>query len=467
LILLDLAGGAQRLACSALAQVHQQVGTETPDVDNPELLKAAFNAIQEAIGLGLVDAYHDRSDGGLIVTLLEMAFASRCGLNIKLHGEDGQQLSALFNEELGMVVQVTDSQRARFDQLMEQSGLAAHCHDLGHGSAGDVVQVSYNDNIILSESRIKLHRMWSETSYQMQTLRDNPQCAQQEYDRLLDADDCGLQSVLSFDPSEDVSAPYIGGARPKIAILREQGVNGHVEMAAAFSQAGFAAIDVPMTDINQSRVDLADFQGLVACGGFSYGDVLGAGEGWAKSILFNTRVRDQFAAYFARADAFALGICNGCQMMSNLKQIIPGAEHWPHFVRNASEQFEARYVQSKVMHSNSVVLRGMQGSLLPVVVAHGEGRAEFTGQQARQAAAAQTVLQYTDYRGEATDLYPSNPNGSVDSIAGLCNLDGRVTIMMPHPERIFRSVTNSWQSPDWGEYGPWMRMFRNARAWVD
>jgi phosphoribosylformylglycinamidine synthase len=306
----------------------------------------------------------------------------------------------------------------------------------------------------------------------MQSLRDNPECAQQEYDRLLDTADTGLFSDLSFDINQDVAAAYVGGTfiegvKPKVAILREQGVNGHIEMGAAFAQSGFSAIDVTMTDIKEQRVDLAEFKGLVACGGFSYGDVLGAGEGWAKSILFNSQVRDAFQAYFERQDAFSLGVCNGCQMMSNLKQIIPGAESWPHFVRNASEQFEARLVQTRIAQdSNSILMAGMQGSKLPVVVAHGEGRAEYT-QDGVEASLRNLAVSYIDYQGNSTERYPANPNGSPQGVAGLANDDGRVTIMMPHPERIFRTSTNSWRDNSWGEFGPWMRMFRNARVWVD
>ncbi|NND82476.1 MAG: phosphoribosylformylglycinamidine synthase [Gammaproteobacteria bacterium] len=466
LILVDLAAGQQRLACSALAQVYQQVGQETPDVDDPQILKNGFNALQAALRAGLLSAYHDRSDGGLIVTLLEMAFAARCGLELDLVGDAGAELALLFNEELGAVVQVDAQHRAAFDALMQQAGLAESCIDLGVATRGNDIKVNYNGSPIISAQRQDLHRLWSETTFHMQSLRDNPLCAQQEYDRLLDLDDSGLRSELSFDPREDICAPLAGGVRPRIAILREQGVNGHMEMAAAFDQAGFAAVDVTMTDIHSGRVSLSDFHGLAACGGFSYGDVLGAGEGWAKSVLFNSALYDQFAAYFERQDAFALGICNGCQMMSNLKQIIPGAEYWPHFVRNASEQFEARSVQSFIPETNSVLLTGMQGSLLPVVVAHGEGRAEFADQRSQQAAAEYTALQYTDYRGNPTETYPANPNGSPGGLAGLSNADGRVTIMMPHPERIFRSVTNSWRAPEWGDYGPWMRMFRNARQWL-
>jgi len=462
LLLLDLSGGKQRLACSVLAQVYQQVGTQTPDVDDSELLKNGFLALQNLVDNELISAYHDRSDGGLLITLLEMAFASRCGLNICL--KDDNALSALFNEELGVVVQVSMANKQRVASVLADYGLSDHVSELGYPTNGDLISVSCNGENVLDASRVDLHRSWSETSYHMQKLRDNPVCAEQEYDRLLDQDDTGLRSDLSFDVNEDISVPFIGGAKPKIAVLREQGVNGHIEMAAAFSQSGFSAIDVTMTDINEQRVDLADFKGMVACGGFSYGDVLGAGEGWAKSILFNARVRDEFEAYFRRQDAFALGVCNGCQMMSNLKEIIPGADHWPHFVRNASEQFEARFVQTKIAEdSNSILLDGMQGSVLPVVVAHGEGRAEYGANSVSKNTLA---LSYIDYTGETTEIYPANPNGSPHGIAGLCNDDGRVTIMMPHPERIFRSATNSWRDPHWGEYGPWMRLFRNARAWI-
>lgn len=461
LLLIDLAGGQQRLACSALAQVYNQVGTQTPDVDDADILKNGFLAIQSLVEQELITAYHDRSDGGLIVAALEMAFASRCGLELDVSAED--TLAALFNEELGALIQVPVANQAAVANVLAKYNVTSQV--IGAPSEGETVRVCVNGEQVLGTSRVAFHRVWSETTYQMQKMRDNPECAQQEYDRLIDTNDTGLFSKLSFNTNDDVSAPYIGGVKPKIAILREQGVNGHIEMAAAFDQSGFSAIDVTMTDINEGRVDLNDLQGLVACGGFSYGDVLGAGEGWAKSILFNPKVRDAFEAYFAREDAFSLGICNGCQMMSNLKEIIPGAEHWPHFVRNASEQFEARLVQSKVAaDTNSVLLAGMQGSSMPVVVAHGEGRAEF-GESGVDASTL--ALSYVDYYGQTTQTYPANPNGSPQGIAGMTNKDGRVTIMMPHPERIFRSATNSWRDESWGEYGPWMRMFRNARLWVD
>lgn len=465
LFFLDLANGQQRLACSALTQVYNQVGGDTPDVEDPEFLKTAFNTMQALIAKGLISAYHDRSDGGLIVSLLEMAFASRCGLNIDLSGSD-TAINALFNEELGMVFQVAAKNKAAVLSALNTAGASEALHEIGNPVQGDRVIVKYNNDIVVDQSRTECHRVWSATSYQMQKLRDNPECAEQEYDRLLDHTDSGLFAELSFDVNEDIAAPFIGGNKPKIAILREQGVNSHLEMAAAFSQSGFAAIDVTMSDIVDGRITLDQFHGLVACGGFSFGDVLGAGEGWAKSILFNEQIKEQFSDYFARDNAFALGICNGCQMMSNLKDIIPGAEHWPHFVRNHSEQFEARFVQTEITQNNSVLLSDMQGSKLPVVVSHGEGRAEFANQQQLTQVKEQVVLRYTDNLGHISEQYPYNPNGSPQGIAGLCNKDGRVTIMMPHPERIFRSVTNSWADPSWGQYGPWMRMFRTARRWL-
>ena len=466
LLLLDLSGGQQRLACSALAQVYNQVGTQTPDVDNAALLKSGFQAMQLLVERGIVSAYHDRSDGGLIVSLLEMAFAGRCGFEISCPGNS--PLETLFNEELGMVIQVTAEHLEEVKRVFNKEGLSDHVLELGKPVGGDLIQVEVGGEQVLQASRIELHRVWSETSYQMQSLRDNPECAQQEYDRILDTEDTGLFSKLSFKCQEDTCAPLIGGHKPKVAILREQGVNSHIEMGAAFTQAGFSAIDVTMTDIVEGRVQLddsegAEFKGLVACGGFSYGDVLGAGEGWAKSILFNDRVRDQFEAFFMRDDAFSLGVCNGCQMMSNLKEIIPGASHWPHFVRNASEQFEARFSQAEIAaDTNSVLLADMQGSQLPVLVSHGEGRAEYS----EGINSAAVALSYIDYKGDVATTYPANPNGSTAGVAGLCNDDGRITIMMPHPERIFRSITNSWNHKSWGEYGPWMRMFRNARTWV-
>lgn len=470
LLLLDLSGGKQRLACSALAQVFNQVGEETPDIDDPDLLRRGVLALQVLVERGLLAAYHDRSDGGVIVSLLEMAFASRCGLELELNAPPPDLLASLFNEEAGVVIQVLDSQRVAVAEVFAEFELTAAVHLLGQPIAGDKVNINVGGVCVHTAARSELHRLWSETTWRMQTLRDNPECAQQEYDRITDHQDTGLFFELTYDVNDDIAAPLIatsvGGAKPRVAILREQGVNGHLEMAAAFTQAGFSAVDVTMTDLINQHHSLADFVGLAACGGFSYGDVLGAGEGWAKSILFNSMLRDQFAAFFERSDAFALGICNGCQMMSNLKSIIPGAEHWPHFVRNKSEQYEARFVQAKIESTPSLFFNGMAGSSMPIVVAHGEGRAEFTDARKMASAQAQVAMRYVDYRGEPAEMYPSNPNGSPQGIASLCNESGRVTIMMPHPERIFRSVTNSWRDQEWGEYSPWMRMFRNSRVWV-
>ena len=462
LFLIDLSGGQNRLGGSILAQVFDQIGEQTPDVDDAGLLKKGFEFIQKLVSEQLVSAYHDRSDGGLLTSCLEMAFASRCGLELDVPIEDF--LSWLFSEELGAVVEVPESKSKLFKEAIAQFDLIDHVSVIGRPIKGKQVVINPKGLEPVILDRIDLHKLWSETSFHMQSLRDNPDCAKQEFARIEDEKDTGLYSKLSFDPNDNVSAPYLNLNKPSVAILREQGVNGHIEMGAAFDQSGFRSIDVTMTDLIDGRVQLDGFKGLIACGGFSYGDVLGAGEGWAKSILFNNRLRDQFESFFQRDDAFALGICNGCQMMSNLKEIIPGAEHWPHFVRNASEQFEARLVQSKIPESsNSVLLAGMQGSELPVVVAHGEGRAEYSGTVDKTFVA----LNYVDYLGNATETYPANPNGSPLGIAGLTNADGRVTIMMPHPERIFRSVTNSWADDSWGQYGPWMRMFRNARVWVD
>ncbi len=471
LLFLDIAQGKTRLSLSALAQVYQQVGAaeECPDVDDAAFLKACFLFLQAAIDQGLITAYHDRSDGGLIATLLEMAFASRCGLEIDLpqSSDSSDAIATLFNEELGAVIYVNKAKRVALNALADEFNVASALHAIGQANDSDEIIIRHAGDVVVSESRIDCHRAWSETTYQMQKLRDNPECAQQEYDRLLDKQDKGLFSDLSFDVNEDIAAPFIQtGVRPKVAILREQGVNGHMEMAASFTHAGFDAVDVTMSDLIAGRVSLDDFNGLAACGGFSYGDVLGAGEGWAKTVLYNNALRDQFSAYFERQDAFTLGICNGCQMVSNLKDIIPGTTHWPHFVKNQSEQYEARVIQAEIQESNSILLAGMAGSTMPLVVAHGEGRAEFGSNEQLSAVADQVAVRYIDSARSVATQYPSNPNGSPEGIAGLTNDDGRVTIMMPHPERIFRTVANSWSDESWGEYSPWMRLFRNARVWL-
>lgn len=470
LILVDLGKGKQRLAGSALAQVFGQVGHHVPDLDDPLALKHFFQVMQDLNQDGLIMAYHDRSDGGLITTLLEMAFAGRAGLEVDIEDYGDDAIAALFNEELGAVLQVKHCDTDTVLQVFAENGLGHHCHVIGTVANHHQVNIKFNRHVVLNAMRSDLHRAWSATTFEMQRLRDNPECAQQEYDRLLDDNDPGITPQLSFDIEEDVAAPYIAkGAKPKMAILREQGVNSQLEMAAAFDRAGFEAIDVHMSDLVEGRKNLADFNSMVACGGFSYGDVLGAGEGWAKTILFNPTVREQFEAFFARNNTIGLGVCNGCQMMSNLKSIIPGAEHWPHFVRNQSEQYEARVATVEIMHSSSLLLKGMEGSKLPIAVAHGEGRAEFANarQQSELVGSSSFALRYIDNYGKATQTYPLNPNGSPQGVAGVTTTDGRFTIMMPHPERVFRSVTNSWYPDQWGEDGPWMRLFRNARLALD
>ena len=472
LVLVDLGRGQNRLGGSILAQTYARLGQAAPDVDDAEDLKAFFAVIQGLNADGLLLAYHDRSDGGLLTAALEMAFAGHCGLALRLDGLAGarDELAAvLFNEELGALMQVRREDTEAVLAQFSAAGLGDCVAVVGAPEPGDRIRLELDGAVAFEAARGALQRRWAETSYRIQRLRDNAECADQEFERLLDERDPGLGVALGYDVNEDVAAPYIAtGVRPKVAILREQGVNGQVEMAAAFDRAGFSAIDVHMSDILAGRVSLADFKGLVACGGFSYGDVLGAGEGWAKSILFNGRAREGFQAFFERADSFALGVCNGCQMMSNLHELIPGTEFWPHFVRNRSEQFEARVAMVEVQSSASIFLQGMAGSRMPIAIAHGEGHAEYSSAEALQRADASgtVALRFVDNRGEVTERYPANPNGSPRGITGLTSRDGRVTIMMPHPERVFRAVQNSWRPDDWQEDGAWMRMFRNARVWV-
>ncbi len=464
LLYIDLGHGHNRLAASALAQVYQQTGHRGPDVDDARTLKNFFTAMQLLKQDDLLLAYHDRSDGGLITTLCEMAFAGHCGLDIELDGM-GNALPVLFNEELGAVVQIRAEHQDAVFEILQQYGLSKHSHLIGVPTDEQQILVSVNGEKVLQQNRVTLQRFWTETSYRMQALRDNPDCAGQEFASLNDENDPGLFAKLSFDLSEQVAAPFIiSGQRPKIAILREQGVNGQLEMAAAFDHAGFTAIDVHMSDIVEGRVSLADFKGLVACGGFSYGDVLGAGRGWASTVLFNARARDEFAAFFAREDTFSLGVCNGCQMLSQLTELIPGSEHWPRFERNLSEQFEARFSLVEVTKSPSVLLQDMAGSIMPIAVAHGEGRAEFA--QNDDAEKALMALRYVDHYGNASAVYPFNPNGSPAGQTGFTTTDGRVTIMMPHPERVIRSVQHSWHPDNWGRDAPWLRLFHNARRWV-
>jgi phosphoribosylformylglycinamidine synthase len=489
LLLIDLGQGKNRMGGSALAQVYKQVGDVAPDVDDAQVLKSFFELVQRLGAEGKLLAYHDRSDGGAFVTLCEMSFASHIGLDIQLDELHGDTLRALFNEELGAVVQVRNRDVAHILQLAREAGLKSVQKIAAPNQTG-MIGISRGSEKLFHENAIALQRIWSETTYRMQKLRDNPSCAQAEFDSILDASDPGLHAELTYDPNESpaIRPALVGGravvTRPRIAILREQGVNGQVEMAAAFDRAGFAAVDVHMSDIISGRVKLADFKGFAACGGFSYGDVLGAGEGWAKSILFNPRARDEFEAFFKRNDTFALGVCNGCQMMSNLHEIIPGAEHWAHFSRNQSEQFEARFVMVEVQPSPSIFFNGMAGSRMPIVVSHGEGYADFSsditpasghepslklrfGNTAKLKAAQGIVtMRYVDNYGKPTEAYPFNPNGSPQGITGLTTPDGRFSIMMPHPERVFRAVQNSWYPSEWKENGAWLRMFQNARKWV-
>jgi len=464
LILIDLGEGRNRLGGSALAQVYGATGEETADVSSATLLKAFFETIQKLSQKGLLLAYHDRSDGGLFATLVEMAFAARCGLDVQLQGLGADALAALFNEELGAVIQVRSQNREVVLAELANAGLAHTAHLIGAPSSDGFVVLQQGERSLFKEHVQQLQQLWAETSFRMQRLRDNPDCAVEAFDAIADKADKGLFAELSFDPAEDICAPFINTARPKMAVLREQGVNGQIEMAAAFDRAGFDCTDVHMSDVIEGRVSLADFQGLVACGGFSFGDVLGAGRGWANSVMFNDRARDQFDAFFHRDDSFALGVCNGCQMMSGLKSIIPGAEQWPSFERNRSEQFEARLLQVEVLDSPSIFLSGMAGSKLPLVVAHGEGRAEFaTAEQQTDVIAS---LRFLGADGLPAAAYPYNPNGSADAQTGFTTADGRFTIMMPHPERLFRTSQYSWAPDAWGEDGPWLRMFRNARKWV-
>lgn len=464
LIYIDLGKGYNRLAASALAQVYNQVGHYAPDLDEPDDLKQFFSAMQQLKQDNIILAYHDRSDGGLITTLCEMAFAGHCGLDITLSGL-GEILPVMFNEELGAVIQVRHSHVDDALAVLRENDLAHYSHVIGTITEDQQISVTVNGTKVIDSPRSRLQRFWAETSYQMQSQRDNPDCAQEEFDALLDNSDPGLHATLSFDRREHIATPFIvSGVRPKIAILREQGVNGQLEMAAAFDSAGFTAVDVHMSDILTGRTDLNDFKGLVACGGFSYGDVLGAGRGWASTILHNATARQQFTDFFNRKDTFALGVCNGCQMLSQLKALIPGSDHWPQFERNISEQFEARFSLVEIVESPSILLKGMAGSTMPIAVAHGEGRAEFAS--TKDIDNALVVMRYVDNYGKPTERYPSNPNGSARGITALTTTDGRVTIMMPHPERVTRTVQHSWHPDDWGKDGPWLRLFQNARQWV-
>ncbi|HIB97786.1 MAG TPA: phosphoribosylformylglycinamidine synthase, partial [Candidatus Thioglobus sp.] len=455
LLLIDLGFGQNRMGGSCLAQVYNQIGNIAPNLDDSSLFKKFFTVINQLNKANLISAYHDRSDGGVITTILEMAFASHCGLDI----ETNTSIEALFNEELGCVIQVSNSNKSKVIEALTEAGLADCTSTIATVNNSDTINITSNGKQIYSQSRAELHTLWSSTSYEIAKLRDNPDCAQQEFDNISQTTD-GIKTDLSFDIDHSIITPYIKtNVKPKIAILREQGVNGQVEMGAAFDKAQFDAVDVHMSDILSGRISLEEFKGLVACGGFSYGDVLGAGRGWASSILYNARAKDEFETFFNREDSFALGVCNGCQMMSNLRDIIPGSQNWPSFSRNVSEQFEARFSSVKIGKSHSIFLNDMQDSIMPIAIAHGEGKASFGGNSINNIA-----LQYVDHQGDTTQAYPHNPNGSEQGVAGVTNDSGRVTIMMPHPERVFRAVQNSHHSKDWNERSPWMRMFENARA---
>jgi len=469
LLLIDLGGGCDRLGGSCLEQVHGVFSDRVPDLDDAVNLAGFFAAIQELITDGKILAYHDRSDGGLISTLCEMAFAGRCGLDLSLEGSmasDRDSLRAhLFAEEPGAVIQVSGSHLQSVQECLARHGLKDLVTDIGSAASGHTLSIEAGGQTCLQSDLRNLHNAWNETSFEIQKLRDHPDCAKEEFSSTLEWRRPYLKTALSFNPQNNPAAPLIAGSpRPAVAILREQGVNGQVEMAAAFDAAGFRAIDVHMSDLLEKRTDLSEYQGLVACGGFSYGDVLGAGRGWAASILFQAQLKDQFAAFFERSDRFALGVCNGCQMLSSLKEIIPGTDSWPDFVANRSGQFEARLSLVKVTESMSLFFNGMAGSMLPVATAHGEGRARFQQQLLPQ---TQIALQYVDATGCTTNQYPQNPNGSPEGVTGLCSSNGRVTIMMPHPERTLRTVNFSWAPREWPEISPWQRMFFNARNWVD
>ncbi|KRG86524.1 MULTISPECIES: phosphoribosylformylglycinamidine synthase [Stenotrophomonas] len=468
--LIGLGAGKQRLGGSILAQTQADHSAlpafagEVPDLDDPQRLRGFFELIRDARQAGLLLAYHDRSDGGAFAALCEMSFASRLGLDIVLDAWGDDPFRSLFNEELGAVVQIAREDRAAFADLVERHALTECAQRIARPTTAPVVRVQLGGQSLAEWRWEELFDAWWSVTHAMQKLRDNPEAADQERAVARNFNAPGLKPKLAFDPAEDVAAPFVAtGARPKVAILREQGVNGQIEMANIFERAGFDAFDVHMSDLIEGRVQLADFRGLAACGGFSYGDVLGAGRGWATSILERPALREAFAAFFARPDTFALGVCNGCQMMSQLKAIIPGAEHWPVFLRNRSEQFEARTALLEVVESPSILLRGMAGSRLPVAVAHGEGRAEFDS--AVDQAAVDVALRYVDGDGRVAEQYPLNPNGSPDGITGLTTRDGRVTILMPHPERTPRKLNLSWAPKGWGEDAPWLRMFRNARVW--
>ena len=459
LFLVDLGFGKNRMGGSCLAQVFNQIGNNAPDLDNPKLFSQFFSLINTFNKERLITAYHDRSDGGALISLLEMAFASHCGLDIYT----SDLLPELFNEELGCIIQVPLANINRVLSSLEGIGLKTSTKRIAKINSNDEIVIYQENEIVFQEKRKNLYKKWSSTSYEIAKLRDNPECVESENNEIL-KDSSGLKVSPTFDLNESISAPYIKTAvRPKIAILREQGINGHIEMAAAFTQAGFEATDVHMSQILSGKISLSSFKGLAACGGFSYGDVLGAGRGWANSILLNSLAKDEFSEYFLRNDSFTLGVCNGCQMISNLQSIIPGSKDWPSFEKNTSEQFEARLTGVKINNSKSIFFNGMEGSIMPIAIAHGEGKANFGS----RTESSRIAMQYVNHSGDPSQTYPHNPNGSENAVAGICDESGRITIMMPHPERVFRTIQNSWHPNEWQERSPWLRMFENARKWID
>jgi phosphoribosylformylglycinamidine synthase len=462
LLVVELAS-AHRLGASCLAQAFGQLGDVPPDLDDTSRLARCFAALQELVASARLAAYHDRSDGGLVVTLLEMAFAAGLGLELDVTAVDPDPFAALFAEELGAVIEVAAADVAQVTATLVGAG--AIVHSIGRAVTGDRIRIAHAGRAVVDELRTTLRARWSHVTSAMATRRDDPACAAEEHALRLDPEAPGLTAELTFDPA---AAPAIAtGARPRVAILREQGVNGQIEMAAAFTRAGFDAVDVHMTDLASGRLALTDFAGAVACGGFSFGDVLGAGRGWAATFRYNERARAALAGFVARPSTFVLGVCNGCQMLADLADQLPGAAAWPRFVRNRSEQFEARLVLLRVERGPSIFFRDMAGSRIPVANAHGEGRAEVDAAGlASLEAAGLIAARFVDGRGDLATRYPANPNGSPGGLAALTTPDGRITIMMPHPERVFRTAQLSWHPPGWGEDSPWMRMFRNARSWV-
>ncbi|HEY5920512.1 MAG TPA: phosphoribosylformylglycinamidine synthase, partial [Kofleriaceae bacterium] len=469
LMLVDLSAGQGRLGGSCLAQVFGQLGDTPPDLDDPERLLAFFDTMQTLVADGKLLAYHDRSDGGAIVTALEMAFAAWLGLELDVTPLGVDPFRALFAEELGAIIEVPREHVEHVRTAFGRHNIGVH--GLGRAVPGDRIRVSHAGALVLDASRSELRARWSHVSHQIARRRDDTSCADEEHATRIDSTGSGLSAKLGFDPAEDIAAPFIAkGARPRVAILREQGVNGQIEMAAAFTRAGFDAVDVHMTDLIEGRADLSDCRGAIACGGFSFGDVLGAGRGWAATFRYNARAQAAIRRFVDRSDTFVLGVCNGCQMVADLApDLVPATKDtWPRFVRNRSERFEARLVSLRIEQSPSLFFAGMTGSRIPIANAHGEGRAEFASQAALDALEAQSLIsaRFVDGTGDVTEVYPANPNGSPNGIAAITTPDGRVTVIMPHPERVFRTVQMSWHPPDWGEDSPWMRMFRNARVWV-